>query len=67
MRLRLKMKILEQYGSQRNFAQALRKSDDWLSRIVIGIRKPSEDEKRLILDNLGPGLEDRDLFTQLEK
>ena len=67
MRLRLKMKILEQYGSQRNFAQALRKSDDWLSRIVIGIRNPSEDEKKLILDNLGPGLEDRDLFTQLEK
>ncbi len=64
VRLRLKIKILEEYGSQRKFAQALNNSDDWVSRIITGVREPSEDDRRLILDNLTPGLEERDLFNE---
>jgi len=53
MRIDLKMEIIRNYGSQRNFAQALGKSDDWLSRIVLGIKNPSMEEKRLIASKLG--------------
>jgi hypothetical protein len=60
MRLRLKMKILQTYGNQSNFARVCRKSDHWLSQIVTGRHEPTDAERRLILSNL-PGC-GKDLF-----
>lgn len=63
MRLNLKMRILDGYGSQRNFAQVLGVSDDWLSRIVLGIKNPNMEEKRLIESKLGIHEDNDDIFA----
>ena len=48
MRIHLKMKILEMYGSQANFARKCGQSDNWISRIVTGRQAPNEEEKGII-------------------
>jgi len=63
MRIDLKMEIIRNYGSQRNFAQALGKSDDWLSRIVLGVKNPNLEEKELIKSKLGIHEDDKDIFA----
>lgn len=63
MRSNLKIRILDGYGSQRNFAQALGVSDDWLSRVVLGIKNPNMEEKRLIESKLGVHEDDGDIFA----
>lgn len=57
------MRILDGYGSQRNFAQAIGKSDDWLSRIVLGVKNPNMEEKELIKSKLGFHEDDDDIFA----
>ncbi len=52
MRLWLKLEILSRFGSQRAFAQACNKSDDWVSKIVCGVTDPSEEEKKLIVSKI---------------
>lgn len=49
----LKLTILHKFRSQRLFAQAISKSDDWVSRIIIGAKIPTEEEKKLIAEKLG--------------
>jgi len=53
MRLWLKMKILSKYERQTKFARACGKSDDWISKIIVGRSDPSEQERALILLKLG--------------
>jgi len=55
MRLTLKMAILTnpQFRTQRAFARACGRTDDWISRIINGIRSPSEEERKLIISVLG--------------
>ena len=44
---KLKSKIVEQYGTQSDFAQALGADDSRISRVVCGRRIiPSEEQKR---------------------
>jgi len=57
---RLKMLILEQYGSQREFCQAIGKSDDWLSRVIRGWKNPTLEQKELIAGKLKVGLDNID-------
>lgn len=52
MRFFLKAKILKIFRTQRAFARACGKSDDWISRIVVGYSDPSEDEMKLIAEKL---------------
>jgi len=53
MRMYLKMAILtSKYRSQRWFAQACKKSDNWLSTIIVGRMDPTEEDKQLILSTL---------------
>ncbi|MBN2467971.1 MAG: hypothetical protein JXD19_07450 [Deltaproteobacteria bacterium] len=53
MRLWLKIKILSKYGSQRAFALACNRSDDWISKIIVGRKDPDETEKKMIAAKLG--------------
>lgn len=53
MRKYLKIQILLQYPTQREFALATRKPEDWLSKIIHGKKIPSEKDKKLIMDCLG--------------
>ena len=52
MILWLKMKIISKYGTQRAFARACDKSENWVSEIILGLKKPNEEEKRLIMEKL---------------
>jgi hypothetical protein len=52
MRLALQFMIKKKFRTQRAFAKACGRSDEWISKIIIGIRNPSEREKRLIADKL---------------
>ncbi len=53
MRLSLKMQILSRFGSQTRFARVCGKSDDWVSKIIVGRSDPSEQDKELIIAKLG--------------
>ena len=48
----LKLKIIQKYGTQRAFARACDKSENWVSEIVLELRKPTEEEERLIKEKL---------------
>jgi len=61
-RLKLKFQILKQYGSQAAFGIGLGQTDDWVSRIVTGRKKPTEGERHLILDRLHLPHSERALF-----
>lgn len=63
MRLWLKMKIMAKYGTQRAFAGACQKSENWVSGIVLGLRNPSREEADLIIEKLGLDQTDK-LFLQ---
>ena len=51
-RLWFKMMIISKYRTQRAFAMACQKPDTWVSEIVVGARKPNEEEERLIMEKL---------------
>ncbi len=53
MRLWLKVKILDNYKTQRAFAVSCSRTEDWISRIVRGIKDPPKEEKELIAQKLG--------------
>jgi len=55
MNLRLKFKILEEFGSQSKFARECGRNDCWISRIVTGRQCPTEQEKQLISKKLKIG------------
>jgi len=55
----LKMKIISKYGTQRAFARVCGKSENWVSEIVLGIKKASPEEERLIMEKLGVDLADK--------
>lgn len=52
MRLALQFMIKKKFRTQRAFARACGKSDEWISKIITVMRDPSEREKRLIADKL---------------
>ena len=52
MRKHLKIQILIKYDTQQEFAMAIRKSPDWVSKVVHAKVNPNEHEKRLIMNNL---------------
>ena len=54
------------FGSQRAFAQACSKTDDWISKIILGIKNPNMEEKKLITEKLGVNYGD-DLFINQTK
>ena len=63
MRFWLKIEIfLSTFRTQSDFAQALGKSDYWLSRVVQGRMDPNDDEKRLIASTLKVNLTERLFF-----
>ena len=67
MRIWLKTKILlSDFGSQRAFCMAICKSDDWLSRIIVGRTDPSQKEMELIAHTLKTHCSDQ-LFFDAEK
>ena len=49
----LQIKIKIKFGTQRQFAQACGKTDDWISRILGGILIPKEKEKAVMARELG--------------
>ena len=49
----LKIEILRRFKTQRAFAKACGKPEDWLSRVICGVREPTEEEQRLICEKLG--------------
>lgn len=65
MRKGLKIRILMQYPTQREFALTIRKPEDWLSKIIHVKIDPNEKEKRLIMKALGIK-DERDLFLDWE-
>lgn len=66
MRLWLKMQILlSPFRTQSDLAEALGKSDYWLSRIIQGRMDPNDDEKKLITSVLKVDLTER-LFFKVE-
>jgi transcriptional regulator with XRE-family HTH domain len=62
MRLHLKTLILSKFGSQRQFAKVCGRYDDWISRIIQGVRSPSEADKKLICEKLGVTPDDWNLL-----
>lgn len=63
MRSWLKLEIsLSPFRSQSDLAQAIGKSDYWLSRIVQGRMDPNDDEKKLIASTLKVDLTERLFF-----
>lgn len=54
------------FKTQRRFAKALGKTDDWISKIVLGIKIPSKAEKKMICAKLGIGNTEH-LFVDWEK
>ena len=49
MRFWLKMEVISSpFRTQSDFARALGKSDDWLSKIILGRKDPTDEEKKLI-------------------
>jgi hypothetical protein len=48
MNLKLKIAILSLYGNQSRFALECGKTDNWISRIVTGRKRPNHKEKELI-------------------
>jgi hypothetical protein len=53
MRAKLKILILEKFGSQSDFAKACRRNDNWISRIICERQKPTPKEMDLIAGKLG--------------
>jgi len=51
--MRLKLKIIEEHGSQSNFAQAARIREPVVSRVINQKHELSEDEKRKWARKLG--------------
>jgi hypothetical protein len=58
MILWLKMRIISQYGTQRAFARACNKSENWVSELVLGLRNPNEEEWALLKVKLNLDQED---------
>jgi ribosome-binding protein aMBF1 (putative translation factor) len=46
MNKRLKLKIIEMFGSQADFAQAIKEDESVVSRIIRGRRKLDDQQKR---------------------
>ena len=66
MRPWLKMEILlSSFRSQTRFARACGKSDDWLSKIIVGRKDPAKKERELIASNLKVDDKER-LFLKIE-
>ena len=53
MNFPLKMKILEKYGTQADFAVLVGLSESGLSRIIRGRKKPEQELKETISKKLG--------------
>jgi len=52
MNIKLKFKIIELYGTQSRFAGKCGRNDNWISRIVTGRQLPTEQEKKVLCENL---------------
>ena len=44
----LQLKIKTQYRTQADFAKAIGKSEEWISRVVNGRIKPNKDQREII-------------------
>ena len=47
MNVKLKLKIIEKYGSQADFAQALKINETAISRIIRGRKKLPDDQRKI--------------------
>jgi len=59
---KLKIKIINEFDTQTEFARKCGKTDNWLSRIITQRQKPTNKEKRLIAQELK--IEDIENFLQ---
>jgi hypothetical protein len=50
--IKLKVRIIEQYRTQHRFAVCCGKREQWISRIICGRQRPTEQEKNLICTKL---------------
>ncbi|MDY6895905.1 MAG: helix-turn-helix transcriptional regulator [Thermotogota bacterium] len=53
MYYKLKVKILEKYGTQAAFARECGRNDNWISRIITGRQMPTKEELALISKKIG--------------
>lgn len=60
MLLRLKARIILRYGKQSRFAVSCGKGEQWISRIITGRQKPTDEDKALLTRKLE--LEDDQYF-----
>ena len=52
MNKKLKIKIIEKFDTQTNFARKCGHGDNWVSRIITGRQVPTDQEKGLIAREL---------------
>ena len=65
MDLKLKAKIVERFGTQADFSQAVAEDESFISRVIRGRRTLSQDRCRIWAEALGCCEEE--LFTQTNK
>lgn len=52
MLLKLKAKIIEKYRTQSRFAICCGKPEQWLTRIITGRQKPTDEDKKIFKTKL---------------
>ncbi len=52
MNLKLKFRIIERYRTQSRFAVCCGKSEQWISRVIQGRQRPTEEDKAIICRKL---------------
>lgn len=52
MILWLKMTIIQKFGTQRAFAKAINKDDNWVSEVVLGRKQLNDEEKICLIKSL---------------
>lgn len=60
--LKLKLRIIALFRTQREFASACGRNDNWISRIVNNIQAPTEKEMELICQKLAIKPEEKALY-----
>ena len=53
MYYKLKFRIIESFGTQAAFARACGKSDGWISRLICGRQRPTEEDLCILGEKLG--------------
>ena len=59
---KLKIKIIDEFDTQTEFARKCGRSDNWVSRIITERQKPTDKEKKIIAQELK--IEDVESYLQ---